>query len=227
MNLKTLITCLSLYSVLCLFSCSPRYYETAAYENYAIEHQTIAVVPSETIMTGRIPEEMTEEMVLQIEENESKAFQIAVFDEIAQRSGNRDGEILINLQHYTETNAKLNKAGISARESWTMSPIDLAELLGVDAIVRTSIRKDMFLTDLESFGLSMARSAISVLGGQSLWFIPTKTSDVFLSASVLDSESGVTVWNTDKKTQTDWNSQHATIVRRLARVLARRFPYRV
>lgn len=209
------------------FSCSPKYYETAAYENYAGEHQTIAILPSQTITTGRIPEEMAKEMIEQVEENESLAFQIAIFDEVAQRSGRRDGEILINLQHYTETNAKLEEAGIGFRESWTMSPTKLAEVLGVDAVVRTSIRKDMFLTELESFGVSMALSAISLLGGEALWFIPTKTSDVFLSASVLDAQDGISVWNTDKVVQTDWNDRHSAIVRHLARVMARRFPYRV
>lgn len=209
------------------FSCSPKYYETAAYEDYAGEHQTIAVLPSQTVTTGRIPEEMTPEMIQQIEENESQAFQIAIFDEVAQRSGRREGEILINLQHYTETNAKLKEAGIGFRESWTMPPSRLAEVLGVDAVIRTSIRKDMFLTELESFGLSMALSAISFFGGNAPWFLPTKTSDVFLSASVLDGQEGVAVWNTDRVVQTNWNNRHAEIVRHLARVMARRFPYRV
>ena len=218
---------LATFTTLFWMSCSPKYYETAAYEEYASQHQTIAVVPSQTITTGRIPPEWTPETLAQIEENESHAFQIAVFDEIAQRSGNRDGEILIHLQHYTETNAKLAEAGISTRDSWTMSPADLAALLGVDAVVRTSIRKDMFLTELESFGISMARTAVNIFAGGSPFAVPTKTSDVFLSAAVLDGNTGITVWNTDRRTQTDWNNRHSEIVRRLARVLARRFPYRV
>lgn len=224
--MKTLYFLLTLLTI-SWFSCSPRYYATAAYDTYAEQHQTIAILPSQTIMTGRIPSEMSAETIQQVEENESLAFQIAIFDEIAQRSGRREGEILINLQHYTETNAKLEAAGIGFRESWTMSPRDLAAALEVDAVVRTSIRKDLFLTELESFGLSMARSAIHILAGESLWFIPTKTSDVFLSAATLDGESGITVWNTDKEVQTSWDKRHSEIVRHLARVLARRFPYRV
>lgn len=222
-----LLPLLALVAIFIGSACSPQYYETAAYDEFAGEHQTIAVLPSQTVTSGRIPPEWTEEMVRQIEENESHAFQIAVFDEIAQRSGRRDGEILIYLQHYTETNAKLEEAGISVRDSWTMAPADLAALLGVDAVVRTSMRKDMFLTELESFGVSMAQTAISIFGGGNPFYVPTKTSDVFLSAAVLDGETGITVWNTDRKTQTDWNNRHSEIVRRLARVLARRFPYRV
>lgn len=222
-----LLPLFALIAALIGIGCSPKYYETAAYEEYADEHQTIAVLPSQMVTTGRIPPEWTPETLARIEENESHAFQIAVFDEIAQRSGRRDGEILIHLQHYTETNAKLTEAGISARDSWTMAPGDLAALLGVDAVVRTSMRKDMWLTDLESFGINMAQTAIILFGGSSPFPVPTKTSDVFLSASVLDGDTGITVWNTDRRTQTDWNTRHSEIVRRLARVLARRFPYRV
>ncbi|MEL6655551.1 MAG: hypothetical protein AAFY48_16225 [Bacteroidota bacterium] len=224
---KTLLLLLAFVATTFWMGCSPRYYETAAYEEFADDHQTIAVLPSQMVTTGRIPPEWTEEQIVQIEENESHAFQIAVFDEIAQRSGRRGGEILIYLQHYTETNAKLAEAGISARDSWTMTPSDLASILGVDAVIRTGMRKDMWLTDLESFGISMAQTAISLFGGTSPFPVITKTSDVFLSASVLDGETGITVWNTDRRAATDWNTRHAQIVRHLARVLARRFPYRV
>ena len=225
--MNKLLPLLAVFATVFWMGCSPQYYETAAYEEFADEHQTIAVLPSQMVTTGRIPPEWTEEQLAQIEENESHAFQIAVFDEIAQRSGRREGEILIHLQHYTETNAKLTEAGISARDSWTMAPGDLANILGVDAVVRTSMRKDMWLTDLESFGISMAQTAMVVFGNGSPFPIPTKTSDVFLSAAVLDGETGITVWNTDRRTATDWNTRHSEIVRRLARVLARRFPYRV
>lgn len=219
---------LLLLTVFSFSSCGPKYYETAAYESRAASHQVIAVLPSQSITSGRIPSGWTAETIALQEENESYAFQIAVFDEIAQRSGNRGGEIQVDLQHYTETNAKLAEAGIGYKESWTKSPKQLAAILGVDAVVRTSVRKDMFLTDLESFGLSTVRYASQLLGGLGgLLFIPNKTSDVFLSASVLDADDSVAVWVTDRKTQTDWNTQHVDIVRRLARVMARRFPYRV
>ena len=63
---------LATFTTLFWMSCSPKYYETAAYEEYAGQHQTIAVVPSQTITTGRIPPEWTPETLAQIEENESK-----------------------------------------------------------------------------------------------------------------------------------------------------------
>lgn len=225
--MKTNIILVTL-ALLLSFSCSRERYLTSAYAELAHTHTTIAVLPSQTITTGRIPPEWTAEMIEEIEENESLAFQIAVFDEVAERSGFNEGTINIQLQHYTETNALLESAGISIRDSWKTSPKALAEALGVDAVVRTSVRKDMFLTELESFGLSMAQTAAAIFGGTGLpFFVPNKTSDVFLSAAIIDAKTASAVWNTDKVVQTDWNNRHSEIVRRLARVMARRFPYRV
>jgi hypothetical protein len=210
-----------------LSSCARQRYQTAAYDRLSDQHLTLAVLPSQTIMTGRIPPEMSEADRLRIEENESYAFQVAIFDEVTERSGTRSNDIVIDLQHYSETNSKLREAGLSLRESWDMSPTELAEILGVDAVIRTSIRKDMFLTDLESFGVNVAWQVLSTLGANPLPFLITdKTSDVFLSAAVIDGSSGISVWSTDKTVATDWNTRHSEIVRRLARIMARRFPYR-
>ncbi len=217
---------LTFLSLFFLTQCNRDYYLTSGYDAYAPTHETVAVLPSKTVTNGRIPAEWTEAMILEIEENESQALQIALFDEISERSGIRSGEVRVHLQHYSETNALLAEAGISIRESWNRSPTELAEMLGVDAIVRTTVQKEIYLTELESFGLDLASSMIAIFNGP-FWVVPnSKTSDVLLSAAVIDGGSSVVIWNTEKIRSTDWNRPHSEIVRGLARVMARRFPYR-
>jgi hypothetical protein len=207
--------------------CSREIYKTAGYETYAFSHEVIAVLPVKTITTGRIPEEWTEETIREIEENESQAFQIALFDEISEQSGSRRGDVGVTLQHYSETNARLERAGIGIRESWDLPPSELAATLGVDAVVRAVVRKDMFLTDVESFGLDMARTALAIFTDAPWWMLPgTKTSDVYVSSAIIDGGSGTVIWNTEKVKSTNWDNPHAQIIRELARVMARRFPYR-
>ncbi|MCB0635576.1 MAG: hypothetical protein KDC54_03110 [Lewinella sp.] len=215
------------FFALLLSGCSREIYKTAGYDAYAPSHHVIAVLPVKTITTGRIPEEWTDEVIKEIEENESQAFQIALFDEISERSGVRANEVGVTLQHYSETNALLGRAGIGIRESWDMPPTELADALGVDAVVRAVVRKDMFLTDMESFGLDMARTALAIFTEAPWWMIPgPKTSDVYVSSAIIDGGSGTVIWNTEKVKSTDWNKTHPQIVRDLARVMARRFPYR-
>ncbi len=216
-----------LFLALLLGSCSREAYKTAGYEELAPAHQLIAVAPVQTITTGRIPPEVTEEMIEQIEDAESQAFQISLFNEIARRSGSRAGEIQINLQHYSETNKRLREAGFSPRESLGLSPTELAEILGVDAVVSATVRKTHYLTDFEAFGLEMASTFLFIFTDWPFWFLPdSKTADVDASCSILDGKTGVPIWSTHRRWELDWNRRHNEIIDNISRKMARRFPYR-
>ena len=216
-----------LLAILTTAACNRDMYQTAAYKELSGRHHRIAVLPAETITSGRVPADLTEEMIAQIEENESHAFQTALFDQFTRQTGRPERYAQVEIQHYAETNALLEKANISTRDSWRMSPTELAQALGVDAVVRTTVRKQWYLTDLESFGLSLARSIVFLFSNGPWWFIPNdRTSDVIASAAIIDGRNGAVVWNTQITRSTDWNSPHSDIVRNISRVLARRFPYR-
>ncbi|GJM35612.1 MAG: hypothetical protein DHS20C18_46130 [Saprospiraceae bacterium] len=209
-------------------SCGRERYQTAGYETLSQKHQVLAILPVETIMTGRIPRELSREDIDQIEEAESKAFQISLFTELSRGSGNRYNDIRVNFQHYETTNDQLAEAGIGFREAWTMSPTKLAEILGVDAVVKTTIEKQQYLTDLESFGIELAATITGIFmpGSPFFHFARNRTSDVWASCTVLDSETGVSVWSTRQKCPTYWNQPTRDVVNKISRTLCRRFPYR-
>lgn len=64
-----------------LSSCQRRYANTS-YQGQRINNKTIAVLPYEVITTGRIPRDVTEEMILEIEEAESVASSLLVSSNI-------------------------------------------------------------------------------------------------------------------------------------------------
>jgi len=209
-------------------ACNREAYKTAGYNEFASAHRVMAILPTETVTTGRLPKNATPEDIAVVEEAESKAFQVALYNQLAKRSGARDGDIRINFQHYSETNAILEKAGINLRDSWKHSPVELASLLGVDAIVRTTVRKEFYLTNLESFGISVATTVIALFVDPLAWWLsPTaQTSDVFAACSVLDGKSGQPTWSISRDEPTYWNKGHSVVVEEISRKLSRRFPYR-
>lgn len=214
-------------SLLVLASCSREYYKTSGYEEFAAEHRVIAFLPVETVTSGRIPKGVTEEMLLEIEENESRAFQMELHNQVGRRTHRYENRINVSIQHVAETNSRLEKAGISIRDSWKMSPTELAEVLGVDAVVHTSVHKAQYLTELESFGLSLGVAFAAIFTDGLAGFFPVaKTSDVFVSCSILDGQTGVSIWSTERNSPTDWNRPHSVVVREITGSLARRFPYR-
>ncbi len=214
-------------SVLLFSSCSREYYKTSGYEEFAAEHKVIAFLPVETVTSGRIPKGVTDEMLVEIEENESRAFQMELHNQVSRRTHRYENRINVSIQHAAETNSRLEKAGISIRDSWKMAPTELAEVLGVDAVVHTSVHKAQYLTELESFGLSLGFAFASVFtDGLAGIFPAAKTSDVFVSCSILDGQTGVSIWSTERTSPTDWNRSHSEVVRNITGSLARRFPYR-
>lgn len=214
-------------SLLFLVSCNRNSYKAYGYENFAVQHRTLAILPAETIMVGRIPEELTEEDIEAIENAESQAFQAALFHQLAKESGYRPGDIQVNFQHYKETNKRLQDAGIDLRESWNHSPTELAELLEVDAVVITSYRKARYLTELESFGINLATTLTILFTDAWWWWWPnSRMGEVFAACSVIDGNSGTPIWSTRKRKSVYWNNSHRDLIYRVTRVISRRFPYR-
>ncbi len=213
--------------LLVLASCSRRQYQTAAYSELSTQHQLLAVLPVTTTTTGRIPAKWTEEELRQVETIESEAFQIAIYEEIARRGGVYYENIRVNFQHIRETNALLKEAGIEPRDSWDMPATKLADALGVDAVIRVDVTKQRYLTDLEGLAVGVATTLLGLIDDNPIFLgQASRTSDVWASASVVDGQSGVSVWTTRQKCPTFWNRQHQDIVRTIARTLGRRFPYR-
>ncbi|NUO01939.1 MAG: hypothetical protein HUU01_15145 [Saprospiraceae bacterium] len=215
-------------ALMALVACNREAYKTAGYDEYASTHRTMAILPTETITTGRMPKDATAEDIAVVEEAESKAFQVALYNQLSKRSGKRDGDIRINFQHYSETNALLEKAGINLRDSWKHSPVELAGLLGVDAIVRTTVRKEFYLTNLESFGIQVATTIVAIFADPIAWWLfpNAHTSEVFASCSVLDGKTGQPTWSISRDKPTYWNKSHSEVVEEITRTLSRRFSYR-
>lgn len=211
-----------------LFSCNKAYYRSASYDYFASQHRTIAILPVESLTYGRMPMLPPEEDLRSLEEAESRAFQVALYNEVASHVTRPYRHYAIDLQHYSQTNAKLKEAGISIRDSWHQSPEQMATLLGVDAVVRTTVEKERYLTDLESFGISVA-TTVAILFSESPWwiFLPdARTSDVRASCAIIDGRSGKTVWAIDRCEPTYWNRSNRIVVEDISRGIARRLPYR-
>ncbi len=210
-------------------SCTREIWKTVDYDSLAPRHRMIALLPVETVTSGRIPRNLAEADIIAIENAESRAFLTAVYSQLMRRSGGLEHNVKVRFQHYVETLDRLDKAGISPRESWYRSNQELAQLLGVDAVVRVSVQKQRYLTDLESFGVQMAANVAAAFGQSwALWAVPgaARTSDMFISGYVIDGASGATVWSTNLRRSTTWTNPSQVIIDDASRAIARRFPYR-
>ena len=120
---------------LSVLSCSP-FYLSNRFSEHTQDHQIIAVLPFEMQFSGVMPRELSEDIILHLEEAESQAFQISFYNELRHHHRSRRKALRVDIQDYGKTLNLLRNHQIEIRESWSMLPEELAEVLGVDAVVR-------------------------------------------------------------------------------------------
>ena len=216
----------ALGTIMLTFSCSRQWYHSQAYYDLAPYHKTIAILPPTVETTGRLPEDITEEQVVELEEYESRAFQAAMFTNLVEHSGIRPNDIRVSFQHYATTQSKLKEAGIPIRDSWEEDPVKLAKILGVDAVFKSHIRKEKYLTDLESFGIEAISFVANILSDGLFYGGDTRTGEVYVNCAVLDAKNGVSVWATDEVQPTSWDRKDDEVIQSISNKATRRFPYR-
>jgi uncharacterized protein with GYD domain len=215
--------------LLTICSCTP-YFQAANFDTLTADHTRIAVLPFDMIFTGQMPEELTEADLLRIEEAESQAFQISFYNQLLRSTRRGKKNLRVEVQHYQATNKSLKEHGISVRESWSLSPEELADILEVDAVVRANIEKARFMSDLASFGIELGVDLINVLTNYQLWpWLPpvsTQNKAVVADFSLFEENEGTVLWSISFDKGADWREPANQIINQITRRAAKKFPYR-
>jgi hypothetical protein len=228
MNRKTLL----LPAVaLALAACTAVHYESPRLAAREPGHDTIAVLPFEMIFTGKAPADIDAAEILAIEEAESFAFQHALYNRLLDRSSvTRERPILVHIQPCETTNRILDARAIDVRESWAMRPEELATILEVDAVVRTRVVKDRYLSDLASYTAEVGLEVLHrVSEGRADWLIPpglTRTHDIHAESALIARDDADLLWKVEVHRATDWRRPANDVIVGITRKLSKKFPYR-
>jgi hypothetical protein len=222
---------LTIVLLLLVTACTTVDYTSTEFQQQAADHQVVAILPFEMVLTGRVPAGLSNEQVLTIEEHESLGFQTALYYAMLDRSSvRRRHPILIDIQPVETTNQILAENRISIRQSWAMPSEELAEILGVDAVVRTTLQKTRYLSDLESYGIGVGAAVLNeVTKGKLGMFVPfgaTRTVDIWTDSTLVDGSDGKILWKVALQRSTDWTRPANDVIVGITRKLARKFPYR-
>lgn len=208
-------------------SCSHKYYTDSLFEQQTAGHRIVAVLPAEMIFTGNQPKDLTPEEIAKIEEMESKSFQQSLYNGILRYANSRKYFTTVNLQDVNSTEKLLEQNNISVKDSWKKDDKELAQLLGVDAIVRMRIQKQRYMSDVASYGISVGRQIIYNTGlGSKIPFpyVPNKTNDIYASCNLVS--NNMTLWNDNYKEASDWNTASNVVIENITDNFGRHFPYK-
>ncbi len=217
--------------IVSLTACTAVDYTSPRFSEVALDHQSVAVLPVEMLFTGKVPKGLTAEGIMKIEEGESLAFQASLYNYLLDRSNlRRRRPIWISIQPIDITNQRLGDEGFAIRDTWAMPAEELAEVLGVDAVVRTRVRKTRYLSDLASFGIAVGvHVVLEALDEDHLWLLPwwgPRTYDIYAEGELVAADQGALLWKVAVNRETDWGQPANDVIRGITRKLAKKFPYR-
>jgi hypothetical protein len=186
----------------------------------------IAVLPAEMIFTGTQPKDIKAEDIANIEENESRMFQNYLFSAILRYANSNRYYTSVGFQDISTTQKLLEQNNISIRDSWKQDDKKLAQLLGVDAVVRMRIQKKRYMSDLASFGVSYGQQVINQIGnaGKFIPYVPNKTNDIYASCNVVSNNQAL--WNDDYRGTSNYNVSSEKVIDNITDNFGRHFPYR-
>jgi len=207
-------------------ACSHKNYTTSYFDQQTMHHKLIAVLPAEMIFTGVQPKDISAENIAKIEENESRMFQNYLFNAVLRYANTNKYYTAVGFQDISTTQKLLEESNITIRDSWKQDDRKLAELLGVDAIVRMRIQKKRYMSDLASLGVDYGQQVLNQIGnvGKYIPYVPNKTNDIYASCNVVSNNQ--TLWNDDYRGASSYNVSSEKVIDNITDNFGRHFPYR-
>ena len=213
--------------LLFLFSCSNKYYTASNFEEKTENHKLVAILPAEVTFSGKQPKNLSPDDIAKAEERESLDFQYALMNSILNHANTKKYITTVNFQDINTTLKMLEQNNISVRDSWKKGDAELAKLLGVNSVIRMSIRKQRYMSDEASYGVGVAKQVIYKIGVGSKVPVPSsvgKTYDIYATCNLLSDNQ--TLWNDNYKRSTDYDTAPNVIVEWITDDFGENFPYK-
>lgn len=218
MRVSTLgATMLVLFSLL-LTACGPTIYLAQDFRSYAPKHKIVAILPADVTMQLR-PNQAKNTSAEQQRDMESKSaldFQEKIYAWLLRRGQQRG--YTVQFQDVRQTTARLRASNIPFAELRTHTPQELAKLLGVDAVLTTSVHTTKPMSEGAAVALG---AAAALLGGG----FSGATNQANITVNVNEGEAGKLLWKYDYVAAGSVFSSSESVVNALMKNASKKFPY--
>jgi hypothetical protein len=188
-------------------------YVNPKFYNLAKNHKTVAVIPFD-VSIGLRPKEretITADQLKEMEAKEGIAVQNGLASWFLRKSKSKPFDV--EFQDVQVTNALLSKSEIDADNIKSHTPQELADILGVDAIIGGLMKTTKPMSEGASVALGMA---IGFWGN-------TNSGDVTINLT--NGADGATLWKYSSDLSSSLGSDMDTLIDGLMRRAAKKFPY--
>jgi hypothetical protein len=206
-------------------------YKAADFDSQSSTTRTIAVLPFQLTHTGYRPRNVTEQDLQQANERWGYTYQESLHSYLLSRGSRKRKGPITQIQGLQKTNALLQQHQLNIAAIYQKSPEELAKLLGVDAVMMTTLEQHKNMSDGAAFGLLAARTVANTVRnpganaiGSSLW-IPS--DNVRMSCYLYDGANSGLQWRTFRQGGTDLPTHVQGQIDFFCNWIARKFPYKL
>jgi hypothetical protein len=194
-------------------SCGPKIYKSEEFESVTTKHKIVAILPADVNIKLRPVEakKLTPEDMLKNEETTGLSIQDKMYSWFLRRS--ESYHYTVKFQDISKTNALLKTANISYADLRTKSKDDIAKILGVDAVISSTVRMDKPMSE-------GAAVAVGLLVGS--W---GNTNNAFTTINIHEAKQGELIWKYDYQASGSVGSSPDNLVNALMRNASKKFPY--
>jgi len=189
-------------------------------------HQSVAILPVEVETTGRLPKNLSAREIEEIEIAESHMFQDIVLSAIMRNNRRGKTPYWVDFLSNQETLSKLEANNISMHDAYDMQPTELAEILGVDAVVRADVKKTRYMSDEASVIIGTGARIVNILTEGI--FIPGSVSNTYtvdMQLELVNAADGSALYSRDLDLDIDHNNTVDDAIEKISRRIGKFFPY--
>lgn len=193
-----------------VLSAQTKLYQHPEFEQKTKDHKIIAILPFDAKVSLRPKQmkELTEEQFANMQKEEGYSVQTSMYSWFLNRK--KRGKLKVDVQDPKKTNALLLQNHVDLK---IVTSEQLAEILGVDAVITGTFETDKPMSDGASIALGL------VIG---FW---GTTNTATINMSVNNGLDGELLWNYNKKVAGSLGSNNDALINILMRKASRRLGY--
>lgn len=210
---KTILTLALIIFTVALASGQTRLFVDPEFSKYGNDHKIIAVIPFNTTISLRPKqmESLKEGQLEKMQADESSDVQHSMYSWFLKRK--QQGNMWVDVQDVSTTNALLAREGITHDNISEYTPSEIAQLLGVDAVIKGTFETNKPMSEGASVALGLL---IGFFGS---------TNQATINMFIHNAEDGKVLVNYNKRVSGSIGSSTDQLVNIVMRKASRRIPY--
>jgi hypothetical protein len=205
-------------------------YKSSDFAEKASKHKTVAILPLQITQTGHKSKSETEETIKAANQKWSYVFQESLLSYALKQTPKHKKSPLVSFQPIQKTNALLKDAGFSIDDIYSKQPEEIARLLGVDAVLMTTLGNNKNFSDGVAYGLAAGRTVLNAIGktgtSAAASALYMNSSDINMNCYLYDAQDSKLLWKTFRKGGTDLPSDVNGLVEYYSNWIAKKIPYK-